>query len=84
MKKKKLTIKTEKGRVFSGVVVSDKMRKTVAVEVKRFFRHPKYGKYVLRTKRLLAHDEEGKCRAGDAVKIREGRPLSRRKSFVVI
>jgi small subunit ribosomal protein S17 len=67
-----------------GVVVSDKMDKTVVVAVENRFPHPKYRKYVVRTKRYKAHDEENKCKSGDRVRIRESRPLSRTKRWMVI
>jgi len=64
-------------------VTSDKMDKTVVVEVERLQRHPLYGKVVKRTKKYMAHDEENACRIGDLVRIVESRPLSRRKRWVV-
>ena len=71
-------------RTLAGVIVSTKMNKTVVVEVERQVKHPVYGKYLRRHKRYLAHDETGKCQLGAKVQIRETRPLSRRKSFIVI
>jgi small subunit ribosomal protein S17 len=67
-----------------GVVVSDKMDKTVVVAVERRDAHPKYGKIVVRTKRYKAHDEENKCKEGDRVRIQETRPLSRTKCWAVL
>ncbi|MEK7621853.1 MAG: 30S ribosomal protein S17 [Patescibacteria group bacterium] len=75
---------TSHPRILAGVVVSTKMKKTVVVEVERRVKHPVYGKYLRRHKRYLAHDEAGVCQLGDKVKIRETRPLSRAKSFVVV
>mgnify|MGYP006266228973 CR=1 FL=1 len=66
-----------------GLVVSDKMQKTVVVAVESRRADPKYGKIVVRTKRYKAHDEEDGCKVGDRVKIRETRPLSRTKRWVV-
>lgn len=66
-----------------GRVTSDKMNKTVVVEVERLQRHPLYGKVVKRTKKYMAHDEENACHIGDLVRIVESRPLSRRKRWVV-
>lgn len=66
-----------------GLVVSDKMDKTVVVAVENRAAHPKYGKIVVKTKRYKAHDEENKCRAGDRVRIQETRPLSRTKRWTV-
>jgi len=66
-----------------GLVVSDKMQKTVVVAVENRAPHPKYGKIVVRTKRYKAHDEENKCKEGDRVRIQETRPLSRTKRWIV-
>jgi small subunit ribosomal protein S17 len=66
-----------------GLVVSDKMQKTVVVAVESRVTHPRYGKIVVRTKRYKAHDEENACHDGDRVRIRETRPLSRTKRWVV-
>ncbi len=66
-----------------GLVVSDKMDKTVVVVVENRAPHPKYGKIVVRTQRYKAHDEENKCQMGDRVRIQETRPLSRTKRWVV-
>lgn len=64
-----------------GVVVSDKMEKTVVVEVKRTVQHPKFKKYVQTKKRYKAHDETNQCKAGDKVQIVESRPLSKQKRW---
>ncbi|ODN30362.1 30S ribosomal protein S17 [Fervidobacterium thailandense] len=69
---------------FIGVVVSDKMDKTVTVKVERLVKHPKFGKYVKRSKKFYAHDENNECRVGDIVEIEESRPLSKLKRWVVI
>jgi small subunit ribosomal protein S17 len=66
----------------TGVVASNKMTRTVVVEIRRTFRHPLYRKVVHRTKRVKAHDELG-CQIGDQVQIVESRPLSREKRWVV-
>jgi small subunit ribosomal protein S17 len=66
-----------------GVVVGDKMDKTVTVEVARTVRHRLYGKVLRRTQKYMAHDEESVCRVGDRVEIIESRPLSRRKRWAV-
>ena len=68
-------------RTLTGRVVSNKMQKTIAVEIVRLVRHPTYGKYIRRTTKLLAHDENGASREGDLVIITPCRPLSRRKSW---
>lgn len=66
-----------------GVVVSDKMMKTVVVQVERLVKHPKYRKYVKRRKKFMAHDEMG-AKIGDKVRIIETRPLSARKRWRVV
>jgi small subunit ribosomal protein S17 len=66
-----------------GVVVSDKMQKTVVVAVENRSSHPKYGKIVVKTTKFKAHDEENQCKEGDKVRIRETRPLSKTKRWTV-
>ena len=68
-------------RTLTGRVVSDKMHKTIAVEIERLVKHPSYGKYIRRTTKLLAHDENGTSKEGDVVIIAPCRPMSRRKSW---
>lgn len=68
----------------TGIVVSNKMDKSITVAVKRKVKHPVYGKYVNKTKKLLAHDEENTCNIGDTVRIMETRPLSKRKSWRLV
>jgi len=67
-----------------GRVISDKMDKSVTVAVERLVRHPIYGKYIRRTTKIMAHDEDNACRTGDTVAISECRPLSKRKSWRVV
>jgi len=75
----------EKGaRTLTGRVVSTKMQKTITVEIVRLIRHEPYGKFIRRTTKLLAHDENGQSRDGDLVTIAPCRPLSRRKSWQLI
>jgi small subunit ribosomal protein S17 len=71
-------------RTLTGRVVSTKMQKTVAVEIERLIKHGIYGKYIRRTTKLLAHDENGASHEGDLVKIAPCRPMSRRKSWQLI
>lgn len=71
-------------RVMQGVVVSDKNDKTVVVEVERRYIHPLFKKTVRRTKKYQAHDEENAFKIGDIVRIQEGRPVSKNKSWHVI
>ncbi len=68
----------------TGIVVSNKMDKSITVAVKRKVKHPVYGKYMNKTKKLLAHDEENTCNIGDTVRIMETRPLSKRKSWRLV
>jgi len=68
-------------RTLTGRVVSSRMQKTIAVEIERLIRHPQYGKFIRRTTKLLAHDENGACREGDLVTITPCRPISRHKSW---
>ena len=68
----------------TGLVVSDKMEKTVVVAIGRRVAHPVYGKMVTRTKRLKAHDEENSAKVGDTVRIVETRPLSKDKRWRVV
>ena len=71
-------------RVLQGVVVSDKQDKTVTVLVERRVMHPIYKKYVRKSKKYAAHDESNAVKAGDTVRIRECRPLSKRKTWEVV
>ena len=71
-------------RTLSGTVVSNKMDKTITVAVERVMKHPTYGKYVRRTTKLLAHDENNECGEGDTVDIAQCRPLSRRKAWTLV
>lgn len=70
-------------RVLVGKVASDKMDKTIVVEVQRRLRHSVYLKFVSRKRRYMAHDKNNDCRQGDTVEIRENRPLSKNKRWVV-
>ena len=71
-------------RIMQGVVVSDKMDKTVVVNVERKFPHPLYKKYIKRSKRYHAHDEKNAHKVGDTVSIQECRPLSKTKRWEVV
>ena len=68
----------------TGVVVSDKMDKTIVVEIRTRVRHPLYGKIMNRTNRIKAHDEENACGIGDTVRIMETRPLSKDKRWRLV
>jgi small subunit ribosomal protein S17 len=67
-----------------GLVVSDKMQKTVVVAVESRAPHPRYGKIIVKTQRYKAHDEDNKCKVGDRVRIQETRPLSKTKRWQVL
>jgi small subunit ribosomal protein S17 len=67
-----------------GVVVSNMMEKSIVVAIKRKVKHPLYGKFVNRTKKLMAHDEENTCNIGDTVKVSETRPLSKSKRWRLV
>jgi small subunit ribosomal protein S17 len=71
-------------RILNGTVVSDACDKTVIVRVERRVMHPVYKKYVSRSKKYAAHDEDNRYRAGDPVRIEESRPISKRKRWIVI
>jgi len=71
-------------RILQGIVVSDACNKTIIVRVERRVMHPIYKKFITRSKKYAAHDEENKFHAGDAVQIEESRPISKRKSWVVM
>lgn len=68
----------------TGLVVSNKMDKSIVVEVLRRVRHPKYGKFVKRTSRFMAHDGTNDCNIGDTVRVMETRPLSRNKCWRLV
>ncbi len=75
---------TKTKKTLSGVVVSDKMQKTVVVKVDRYVKHPKYQKYYTISKKYKAHDEENKFKIGDKVEIQETNPISKDKKFKVV
>jgi small subunit ribosomal protein S17 len=68
----------------TGVVFSAKMDKTITIVVERKLKHPIYGKYVMKSKKFTAHDEENTCREGDTVRIMETRPLSKNKRWRLV
>jgi small subunit ribosomal protein S17 len=67
-----------------GIVTSDKMDKSVVVAVERKVKHPKYGKFVKKTSKFVAHDEKNDCNIGDTVRIMESRPLSKIKNWRLV
>ncbi len=74
----------KRARSITGKVVSDKMDKSITVQVERRVRHPIYGKYVRRSTKLHAHDETNQARIGDTVTVQESRPLSKTKSWALV
>lgn len=68
----------------TGLVVSNKMDKSIVVQIERKYRHPMYGKYVRKTNKFIAHDEKNDCNIGDTVRIMETRPLSKHKSWRLV
>ena len=71
-------------RILSGKVVSDKMNKSITVMIERRVKHPLYGKYIKRSTKVHAHDENNECNIGDTVTIQETRPLSKTKSWKLL
>ena len=74
----------KRSRTVVGRVMSSKADKSVSVSVERVVKHPVYGKYIRRTTKLLAHDEDNRCQTGDTVAIMECRPISKHKSWRVV
>jgi len=71
-------------KVREGLVTSNKMEKSIVISVERKLKHPKYGKFLKRTTKLMAHDEKNECNIGDKVKIMETRPLSKSKCWRLV
>jgi small subunit ribosomal protein S17 len=78
-----MTTETQVERTLTGRVTSNKMDKTITVVIERLVKHPVYGKYIRRTTKLHAHDENNECREGDLVAIKQCRPLSKTKSWML-
>ncbi len=78
------TQSNKQDKTLKGIVVSDKMQKTVVVAVTRFEKHPKYQKFLKITKKFKAHDENNESKVGDTVLVRQTRPLSKDKRFEVV
>ena len=79
-----MTTEIQVERTLTGRVTSNKMDKTITVVIERLVKHPVYGKYIRRTTKLHAHDENNECREGDLVAIRQCRPLSKTKSWTLV
>ncbi|USN88336.1 MAG: 30S ribosomal protein S17 [Candidatus Nomurabacteria bacterium] len=78
------TEQTSNGRVLRGTVVASKMTDTCTVAVERYVKHPKYKKFMRRTKKYLVHDAGNTAKVGDKVEIIETRPISKRKTFKLV
>ena len=74
----------KKRKVREGLVSSNKMDKSIVVKVERKLKHPKYGKFLKRTTKLMAHDDQNSCNMGDKVKVMETRPLSKNKCWRLV
>ncbi len=79
-----MTAENQVERTLTGRVTSNKMDKTITVAIERLVKHPVYGKYIRRTTKLHAHDEHNRCHEGDMVTIRQCRPLSKSKSWMLV
>ena len=77
------TTTTTNGKVLQGVVVKTAMKDTITVAIQRYVKHPKYEKFITRTKKFLVHDAGNTAKVGDKVEIRETRPMSKRKFFTL-
>jgi small subunit ribosomal protein S17 len=79
-----LNISEKRGRIVSGKVVSNKMDKSITVLIERREKHPVYGKYVTKSTKVHAHDEANTCNIGDVVTVREVRPISKTKTWMLV
>ncbi|HRY16367.1 MAG: 30S ribosomal protein S17 [Candidatus Competibacteraceae bacterium] len=79
-----MTTEPQAERTLTGRVTSNKMDKTITVVIERLVKHPVYGKYIRRTTKVHAHDERNECREGDLVTIKQCRPLSKTKSWMLV
>jgi len=79
-----MTESAEKIRTINGRVVSNKMDKTITVLVERLVKHPVYGKYIKRSSKLFAHDEQNQCQEGDIVSVTSCRPISKNKTWKLV
>ena len=75
---------TKMGKTFEGIVVKTAMKDTATVQVERYVKHPKYKKYMRLSKKFLVHDVGNKAQVGEKVVIRETRPISKRKRFILV
>lgn len=79
-----MTTETQVERTLTGRVTSSKMDKTITVAIERLVKHSVYGKYIRRTTKLHAHDEQNECQEGDLVSIKQCRPLSKTKAWTLV
>ncbi|PTQ90101.1 30S ribosomal protein S17 [Agitococcus lubricus] len=79
-----MTEQTKTQRTLTGKVISNKMDKSITVLIERLVKHPKYGKYIRRSTKLHAHDENNVCQEGDIVTIAECRPISKTKTWTLV
>jgi len=84
MNNETVKLKNKNKKRLNGIIVSDKMDKSVVVEVERYIKHPKYGKFVKIRKKYKAHDGENKHKTGDEVVIEETKPISKDKHFRIL
>lgn len=84
MTENKTVVRENRRKTFTGLVESNKMHKTIVVSVERLVKHGTYGKYIKRTTKLYAHDEENTCNIGDRVRVMATRPLSKLKRWRLV
>jgi small subunit ribosomal protein S17 len=80
----KKLVKQNNGKVLKGVVTSTKMKDTVVISMDSFKKHPKYGKFIKKQNKIMAHDEGNTCKEGEIIEIIETRPISKNKRFTVL
>ncbi|MAD43683.1 MAG: 30S ribosomal protein S17 [Oceanospirillaceae bacterium] len=79
-----MTENTQTVRTLSGRVVSNKMDKSVTVQIERFVKHPIYKKFVKKSTKVMAHDADNECQIGDVVTVKESRPMSKNKTWALV
>jgi small subunit ribosomal protein S17 len=79
-----ISVKNNKGKVLKGKIVSTKMKDTVVISIDSFKKHPKYGKFIKKQKKLMAHDAGNKHKEGEIVEVIETRPISKNKRFAIL
>ncbi len=80
----KTTAKKNNGKILKGVVVSTKMKDTVVISIDSFKKHPKYGKYIKKQNKIMAHNAGNTCKEGEIIQIIETKPISKNKNFKVL